>query len=140
MKRIAPLVLFIAALSALSGYLMSKASLTGRVGISLFYNEYQFLKVWWQGALVVFAVLLVLMLVQGIVQRKLPKPKANILHVIMVLLALGGLYYTYNDFRHTLSHKLLGERFHIGGYLFWIGWIIISVFYIVQKRNDVVKV
>ena len=46
---------------------------------------------------------------------------------ISVLIALVGLYFTYNDFRHTLSHRWLGERFHLGAYLFWIVWIAISV-------------
>jgi hypothetical protein len=29
----------------------------------------------------------------------------------------------------------LGERFHLGGYLFWIGWILISAYYLSKKRE-----
>ena len=57
------LIFLLAILSTVSGYLLSKASLVGRIGINLFYKEYKFLKVWWQGALVVFIVLLILLFV-----------------------------------------------------------------------------
>ena len=132
MKRTSFLIFILALLSAISGYLLSKASLIGKAGISMFYKEYQFLKVWWQGALLVFGVLLLLFLVQGLVQRKVAKGTANFIHIILILLALAGLYFTYNDFRHDISHRLLGERFHLGAYLFWVGWIIISMFYLAR--------
>ena len=135
MKRTSFLLFILAVLSAISGYLLSKASLVGRAGISMFYKEYQFLKVWWQGALVVFVVLLLLVLIQGAVQRKAARGSANFIHIICILLALAGLYFTYNDFRHDLSHRLLGERFHLGAYLFWVGWIIISMFYLAQRKT-----
>ena len=44
-----------------------------------------------------------------------------------MLIAVAGLYFSYHDFRNTLSHKLLGEGFHLGVYLFWLGWIGISI-------------
>jgi hypothetical protein len=50
-----------------------------------------------------------------------------------LVLALIGLYFTYQDFRHNTAHRWLGERFHLGGYLFWIGWMAISVFYLIKK-------
>lgn len=134
MKR-SVLILILAILSAVSGYLLSRASLVGRVGINLFYKEYKFLKIWWQGALVVFIVLLVLLFLQGLVQKKLIFEKAKQLHIIAIVAALVGLYFTYNDFRHTTSHRLLGERFHLGGYLFWIGWILISIYYLAKKTQ-----
>ena len=60
--------------------------------------------------------------------RKKIKPSAsNAAMAISVVIALIGLYFSYNDFRHTLSHRWLGERFHLGAYLFWIVWIAISV-------------
>jgi hypothetical protein len=134
MKRTSFLLFILLILSAISGYLLSKASLIGRAGISFFYKEYQFLKVWWQGALVVFGVLLLLVFIQGAVQRKTARGTANFIHVLCILLALAGLYFTYNDFRHDLSHRLLGERFHLGAYLFWLGWIIVSMFYLAQRK------
>ena len=129
------LVLFLAILSAVSGYLLSKASFVGRVGINIFYKEYRFLKIWWQGALLVFAVLLILLYLQGLVQKKLVFSKAKMVHTGAIFVAMIGLYFTYNDFRYTTTHRLLGERFHLGGYLFWLGWIMISLFFLVQKKT-----
>jgi hypothetical protein len=134
-KRISLLIVFLAALASLSGYLMSKASFIGRLGMTYVYKEYRFLKTWWKGALAVFVVWIVLLIIQAIVERKLSKQKATVVHIVLILLALVGLYFTYSGFQHTTSHRWLKERFHIGAYLFWIGWIIISVFYIVQKRK-----
>jgi hypothetical protein len=139
MKRTAPFVLLLASLSALSGYLLSKASLTGRAGISLFYKEYTFLKTWWQGALIVFAVLMLLMLVQGLANRKLSFHKAGFLQLLLLLLALTGAWFTFQDFRHTVSHRLLGERFHLGAYLFWVDWILICLFFLTQKKRKITK-
>jgi hydrogenase-4 membrane subunit HyfE len=136
-KRISVLVLILAALATLSGYLMSKASFVGRLGMTFVYKEYRFLKTWWKGALIVFAVWMILLVVQAIVERKLSKQKATIIHVVFILLALVGLYFTYSDFQHTTTHRWLKEKFHIGAYLFWLGWIIISTFCIVQKRQDI---
>jgi hydrogenase-4 membrane subunit HyfE len=101
------------------------------------YKEYRFLKTWWKGALVVFVVWMILLIIQQIIENKLPKQKAVIVHVIFILLAFVGLYFTYSDFQQTTSHRWLKERFHIGAYLFWLGWIIISAFCIVQKRGDI---
>jgi len=136
-KRISLLVVFLAALASLSGYLMSKASFVGRLGMTYVYKEYRFLKTWWKGALAVFVVWMILLLIQYIVEKKLSKQKAILVHVAFILLALVGLYFTYSDFQHTTSHRWLKERFHIGAYLFWLGWIIISAFCIVQKRENI---
>jgi hydrogenase-4 membrane subunit HyfE len=133
-KRNTLLISLLLFLSLTTGWLFSKASFAGRAGISIFYKEYRFLKIWWQGALAVFAVLVMLWLLQGVAQRKLSASRSRLLHTGMVLFCLAGLYFTYYDFRHTTTHRLLGERFHSGAYLFWISWIIISLFYLTQKR------
>jgi hypothetical protein len=135
MKRNSLFVPFLFLLAALAGYLLSKASIVGRVGISLFYREYQFLKTWWQGGLVVFVVWMILFLLQGLVQRRKPAKVARLVHTAAILVALAGLVLTYQDFRHTTSHRWLGERFHLGGYLFWLGWIGISIFYLTNKKK-----
>ncbi len=135
MKRTSLLVISLLALSGIAGYVLSKASLVGRVGISLFYRQYKFLKVWWQGGLLIFAVWMLLFFLQGLVQRKLSAKTSTLIQMGAIVAALVGLYLTYQDFRHTLSHRWLGERFHLGGYLFWVGWIIISVFYLTEKRK-----
>lgn len=137
LKRLSLLVIALAAMACLSGYLMSKASFIGRLGMTYVYREYRFLKTWWKGALAVFIVWIILFAIQAIVEKKLPKAKATIVHVIFILLALVGLHFTYSDFQHTTSHRWLKEKFHIGAYLFWLGWIIISVYSIVQKKEDI---
>lgn len=134
-KPVSLLIVFLAALAALSGYLMSKASFIGRLGMTFVYKEYGFLKTWWKGALAVFVVWMILLIIQAIVERKISKQAAAIIHIIFILLALAGLYFTYSDFQHTTTHRWLKEKFHIGAYLFWLGWIIISVFCMVQKRK-----
>ena len=129
------LVLFIAALSLLSGYMFSKVTWVGKIGLSFFYTEYNFLRVWWKGALLMFGVLMVLFIIQNWVQNNRSKRTARAVHITSVLLALTGLLVTYNDFRNTMTHRWLGERFHIGGYLFWIGWMVISFFLLANMRT-----
>lgn len=138
-KRNFLLVAVLAGLALLSGYLMSKASLIGRLGMTYVYREYGFLKSWWKGALVVFIIWMVLLILQLIVEKKLSKQRAIIIHVVFILLALVGLYFTYSDFQHTTTHRWLKERFHIGAYIFWLGWIIISMFCIVQKKEGIIE-
>lgn len=137
MIRRSLLVLLLLVLAAVAGYVLSKASLVGRVGISLFYRQYKFLKVWWQAGLVVFFVWMLLFFLQGWAQRKLSAKRAKLVQIGTIVVAVAGLYFTYLDFRHTVSHRWLGERFHLGGYLFWIGWIIIGVFYLTENRKAV---
>lgn len=137
MKRKSFLVSLLLVLSVIAGYLLSKASLVGRAGISLFYTQYKFLKVWWQAGLVLFAVWMLLFLLQGWAQRKLSARVSQLVQAGCLLAALVGFYFTYQDFRHNTAHRWLGERFHLGGYLFWIGWIIISAFYLTEKRKTV---
>jgi hypothetical protein len=135
MKRKLSLVIFLLILSGIAGYLLSKASLVGRVGISLFYTQYKFLKVWWQGGLLIFIVWMMLFFLQKMLQRKKSSSTARLIQIGFIVIALLGLYFTYQDFRHNTSHRWLGERFHLGGYLFWVGWIIISVFYLTEKTT-----
>jgi len=135
MRRSASLTLFLALLSVVCGYMFSNASWIGRVGMTLFYQEYEFLKVWWKGALLVFAAFIFLYALQSLVQRMTSFVVARTVHIFALIAALTGLYFTYDDFRHTLSHRWLGERFHIGAYLFWIGWMIISLYLLLSKSN-----
>ncbi|MEJ7736178.1 MAG: cytochrome d ubiquinol oxidase subunit II [Chitinophagaceae bacterium] len=136
MKGNAALITFIAVLSVISGYLMSKASFIGKAGMSLFYREYNFLKTWWKGGLLIFLSLLLLYGIHRFIQNRYYPGKAKTMHILSCILAMIGLYFTYNDFRHTLSHRLLGERFHLGAYLFWIGWVVISCYYYLRPPNS----
>jgi hypothetical protein len=131
-------LLLLTALATLSGYLLSRASLVGRAGISLFYKEYSFLKTWWQGALVILAMWLLLFGLQSWIHARAKTATGRLVHIAAIVLAVVGLYFTYRDFHYTLSHKLLGERFHLGGYLFWIGWMLISLYLLTQSRKTTV--
>lgn len=134
------MVLLLAGLSCFSGWLMSQPSLVGKVGIDLFYKEYQFLRTWWQGSMVVFSVLIFLTLLQGFIFLRSGRKKNNWIQVFMILLALGGLYLSYYDFHHTTTHRWLRERFHIGAYIFWMSWIIISIYYMTIVKNETPEV
>ena len=112
----------------LAGWLMSHMSWIGRVGINLIHKEYKFLKVWYQGGGVVLAVLLLLFLLQWLARRRLSANGGKGVQMICILIGLGGLFLTYSDFRSDFSHNILKERFHLGAYLFWIGWISIGLY------------
>jgi hypothetical protein len=118
-----------------AGYLLSKATLIGRTGIALFYKEYRFFRYWWKGALLIFGVWLLLFLLHHFLQRHLFRRHAALLHITALVIAVIGLYFTYSDFRNDFSHRLLGERFHLGFYLFWVGWMLISLYYLFQRRR-----
>ena len=133
-KRTAYFVFFLLVLSICCGILLSDISVVGKVGIKFFYKEYTFLKTWYKGASVVFIVLVLLFVIQLIVLRIAKRTTSHIINVACIIGALVGLYFTYYDFRHTTTHRWLGERFHLGGYLFWIGWMIVSIYMLLQKK------
>ena len=135
MKRIGPFLLLLTGLSILSGYLLSKASLVGRAGINFFYKEYRFLQTWYKGAAVVLGVWLLLFFLHWLAQQKLAASKARLVHLIAIVFAAIGLYFTYSDFRNDLSRRLLGERFHIGAYLFWVGWMLVALFHLWPRKT-----
>ncbi len=134
MKRTFLLLLLLAVLSVISGYLMSEATWIGRVGITLFHKEYNLLKIWWQGASAVFILLLLLFFLHNYFYQRLSVIKARLLHILMLLIAIACLYFTYDDFSNDFSHHLLGWHFHYGFYLFWIGWMLICLFFVFKKK------
>ena len=138
MRKITILCFFLAALSVVSGVLLSKSSFIGKVGIHFFYQQYKFLRIWWQGALVIFCFLLLLVGIHLVVRKMLDFKTARFTYLLALAVALVGLYLTYLDFRQSLSHRLLGERFHIGAYLFWLGWISINIFFLVDHKKRMV--
>jgi hypothetical protein len=133
-KKLVSLNAILIPLAAITGWTLSKATIIGKVGIHFLHREYAFLNSWWKGALLMLGVWIVLEIIQYRIWKKY-RPTINLtVQIGFIVLAILGMYYTYLDFR-TFSHGLLGERFHIGGYLFWIGWCIISIFFI-KFRND----
>lgn len=135
MKRSIFLILLLAAISCVSGYLMSKVSLIGRFGMTVFYHEYNLLKIWWQGAAAVFIILMVLFALHSIFYKKLHITTTRLMNIVLLVIALGGLYYCIDDFKTDLSHRLLGHKFHYGVYLFWIQWAMICLFFIFAKKK-----
>lgn len=130
MKRPASLLALLTGLAVVAGYLLSKATLVGKTGMHFFYKEYRFLKTWYKGAAVILAVWVFLFLLHGMLHQKLGYAKARIVHIGAIIIAVFGLYITYYQFRNDLSYRLLGERFHLGAYLFWIGWMLIAIFHL----------
>lgn len=133
-KRVVRFNLVLIPLSVLTGWAFSKATLIGKVGIHILHKELTFLNSWWKGALFVYGMWLLLQFVQFQIWKKYDRKTNMIIQGVLIFLALAGLLYTYLDFK-TFTHSLLGERFHLGGYLFWIVWIVICVFFI-NLRND----
>jgi len=133
-KKLITLNAILLPLAIIIGWTLSKATIVGKVGIHLLHREYAFLNSWWKGALLVWGVWLVLEIIQYRIWKRNLRNKNLVLQATFIFLAVLGLYFTYLDFK-TFSHGLLGDRFHIGGYLFWIGWCIISIFFI-RLRND----
>ncbi len=140
MKRNILFLLFMAMLSVISGLLLSKASWVGRVGMTFFYKEYNLLKIWWQGAIAVYIVWLVLFLFHTLMQRALPAITARLLHIVVLVMAIAGLYFTYDDFSNNFSHHLLGRRFHYGFYLGWLGWMFICLFFAFKRMHKQITI
>ena len=134
-SRITVLVLAQAGLCLLSAYLVSKISTIGKIGIALFYKEYRLLRSGWKTFLLFFGIQLLIILLLHLTQKRSSAKKTIFTASVFIALALIGLLTTFNDFHHTYSHRLLKERFHLGFYLFWIGWIASCVFFIVENYN-----
>ncbi len=128
-KKIFSLNAILVPLAVIAGWTLSKATFVGKVGIHFLHREYAFLNTWWKGALFIWGVWLVLEIIQYLIWKKYLRNINFVIQASCIFLAGLGLYFTYLDFR-TFSHGILGERFHLGGYLFWIGWCIISIFFI----------
>ncbi len=141
MKRfispITALVLAQAAQSLLATYFISKISLIGKVGIALFYKQYKLLRSGWKTFFLFFGIQLLIIGLLWYMQQKRGRRKTVYTAAIFMILAIIGLVMTYHDFQYTYSHRLLKERFHLGFYLFWIGWMASCIFFMIaNKRND----
>lgn len=137
-KKLISLNVLLIPLAVIVGWTLSKATIIGKVGIHFLHREYMFLNSWWKGALLVWGVWVVLEIIQYLLWKRYRRNINLAVQTSCIFLAVLGLYFTYLDFR-TFSHGILGERFHIGGYLFWIGWCIISIFFI-KLQNDKIEI
>ena len=114
--------------SLISGILLSKMSIIGRIGVSTMYTEYGFLKHWYKGFAAVLVAQIILIAILWLVKRFTTYKNFSIVNLVFIILGLLGLLYTYYDFTST-SHKYMNGQFHWGGYLFWIGWFITCFYF-----------
>lgn len=134
MKNTSILLLCQAVLSVVCGVLMSQMSFVGRMGINLMHREYLIFKIWWKTALVFFAIQFVLVLLLASVRAFSGSKFAKTIAAIFLLLGFFGAYLTYVDFT-TTSHRYMRAKFHSGGYLFWVGWSVSCLYYLVSTKK-----
>lgn len=134
-KKLISLNAILIFLATIAGWTLSKASIVGKVGIHVLHREYLFLNSWWKGDLLVWGAWVVCEIIQYWIWKRYSRGINLAAQASFIFLAVFGLYFTYLDFR-TFSHGILGERFHLGGYLFWIGWCIVSIFFIKLRNNE----
>nr|WP_297306759.1 hypothetical protein [uncultured Flavobacterium sp.] len=130
MKKILNLILLQGIISLISGILLSKMSLVGKIGISIVYTEYSLLKTWWKAALVVFIVQLIIIAILYISKRFMLYKTFVIINLILIIIGLLGVFFTYIDFT-TTSNKYMNSKFHTGGYLVWLGWFINCIYFFI---------
>ena len=136
MKKTTLLILLQAILSLIAGFLVSKMSWIGRVGINWFHPEYKIFKFWWKTGLLFFGLQLCVIYVLWIVRKKAIARTSFITSLVFLLIAIVGLYLTYNDFQSTFSHKLMKEKFHLGFYIFWLCWAGTSIRFMVKESDN----
>jgi len=134
LKRLPGLIIFQFLFSCLQAYFITRISWIGRIGIHLFYKEYKILRSGWKTAFLFFGIQLLLILILWFIQRRYAARITYIAGAVLIFLGLTGLMITYNDFQHTYTHRLLKERFHLGFYLFWIGWIATCLYFIIATK------
>lgn len=136
MKRNYLLLFFILiGIAVLSGNLTAGMSWVGHIGINFFFKQYGFLKSWWHSALICLGCLLIVGAILFFIDSTLSGIKRKTILLFFFVLFLSGLYFTFRDFRQDLSHRWMGERFHVGIYLYWIGACIISLFFALTEKN-----
>ncbi|MBL7736841.1 MAG: hypothetical protein JNL51_15390 [Chitinophagaceae bacterium] len=139
-RKISWLIFFQAALCALATYLISRISLMGRIGIATFYKEYKFLRSPWQTYLSIIIIQLLIISLLYILHKRFSRRRTVRASAVILILSAIGLWITYYDFQHTFSHRVLRERFHLGFYLFWIGLMVTSLFFMIvvpAKEKDI---
>jgi hypothetical protein len=130
MRKLSFLVLFQAALCILEAYLVSRISLIGKIGIALVHREYLLLRSGWKTFVLFFSIQLLVITVLYFIRKKYSGKTFFVSAGILMGAAVLGFIVTYMDFLHTYTHRLLKERFHLGFYLFWLGWFGSCLFFI----------
>ncbi|BAV07956.1 hypothetical protein [Filimonas lacunae] len=122
-------------LCLLEAYLISKISLLGKLGIAMFYKQYRFLRSGWKTFLLLLAIQLLLTGILTMAKKRLSHRKVVYTGMSLLLIGMIALWGTYYDFQYTFSHRLLKEKFHLGFYLFWLGWIGTCLFFLVKRAE-----
>jgi CDP-diglyceride synthetase len=135
MKRGFILFLLLAGIATVSGIFMSHATWLGRVGITFFHKDYNFLKIWWQGAIAVCLIYVLVHYLQLWIKHKLNPPTQKLVPFVLLLLAIVGWYFSYDDLNNNFTHHLLGRRFRYGVYVFWLGWAIVALNGIIGRKT-----
>ncbi|MBO9574056.1 MAG: hypothetical protein J7497_17850, partial [Chitinophagaceae bacterium] len=91
----------------------------------------------WKTFLLLYGIQLLIILLLYFIQKRAPARRTIFTASVFIALALLGMVMTFIDFQYTYSHRLLKERFHLGFYLFWIGWIITCIYFIVKSRRSI---
>ncbi len=115
-------------------YLISKISWIGKLGIATVHKEYRLLRSDWKTFLLLFGLQIILIITLMVIRTKRPGIKTLVISLLLTLGALG-LFLTFRDFIYTYTHRLLKERFHLGFYLFWMGWIGTCIFFLTLKEQ-----
>lgn len=131
--RLALVISCQALLCWLDVYLISKISWIGKIGIATVHKEYRLLRSDWKTFLLLFTLQLILILLLSVIRTKRPQRVTTLVASLLLMAGAVGLFLTFRDFIYTYTHRLLKERFHLGFYLFWIGWIGTCVFFLVLK-------
>lgn len=133
--RITLLILSQAVLCLLETYLISKISFIGRVGIATIHKEYKLLRSGWKTFLLLFGIQIAIIITLNIIQKKVSRKSMILTASLLLGVAAIGFFITFQDFLHTYTHRLLKERFHLGFYLFWMGWMGSCIFFLANSRE-----
>ena len=134
MKRSTSLLLFHALLSVVSGILITQMSLLGRIGIHTMYRQFMVFRSWWKTALLLFAAQCLLLGLLWGVQKMANLSVAKKTAWLLLIVGIAGFGATYWDFSTTM-HKVMKAKFHVGFYLFWIGWWVSCLYFITIKNE-----
>ena len=134
MKNVTILGLVQALLSLISGVLISKMSFIGKIGISTMYREYTIFKTWWKMALLLLVIQLVLIVVLQLFRTKVSVSFSRLLAFLLIVLVGICGFFTYIDFTSTCI-IMMKLSFHLGFYLFWVGWFITCFYYLLFKKK-----
>jgi hypothetical protein len=109
------------------------------VGIATIHREYRLLRSGWKTFLLLFGIQIAIIITLNIIQKKVSRKSMILTASLLLGVAAIGFFITFQDFLHTYTHRLLKERFHLGFYLFWMGWMGSCIFFLANSREIKIK-